>query len=245
MNDAPRLTSLSTDDAPAAGTLPRRPGRVPLWVKLAYTAFVAVLVPYYWAAYGPTNFLYFCDVALVLTGVALWAESPLLASMPAVGILLPQALWCADFLAGIVGLPLVGLTAYMFDPGLSLFTRGLSFFHFWLPFLLAWLVWRLGYDRRALVAWTVAAWALMLACYFLLPPPPPPEGSPNLPVNVNYVYGFSNEKPQEWMHPLLYLALMMAGLPLAVFLPTHLLLGKVCGRPVGRGEEPARSRASS
>ena len=30
---------------------------IPLWLKLAYTAFMAVLVPVYWANYGPTNFL--------------------------------------------------------------------------------------------------------------------------------------------------------------------------------------------
>ena len=34
---------------------------IPLWLKLAYTAFMAVLVPLYLRNYGPTNFLYFCD----------------------------------------------------------------------------------------------------------------------------------------------------------------------------------------
>ncbi len=29
---------------------------IPLWVKLGLTAFVCVLVPYYWHDYGPTNF---------------------------------------------------------------------------------------------------------------------------------------------------------------------------------------------
>ena len=33
--------------------------RISLWVKLAYTGFVCVLVPYYLHTYGPTNFLYF------------------------------------------------------------------------------------------------------------------------------------------------------------------------------------------
>ena len=54
---------------------------------------MAVLVPVYWYYYGPTNFLYFCDVALFLTLAGLWLESPLLISMCAVGILLPQMLW--------------------------------------------------------------------------------------------------------------------------------------------------------
>ncbi len=70
----------------------REPIAPPLWLKLAYSAFLAVLVPYYLKAYGPTNFLYFCDVALLMALVALWTESPIWASIPAVGILLPQSL---------------------------------------------------------------------------------------------------------------------------------------------------------
>ena len=58
--------------------------RMPLWLKLAYTAFMAVLVPVYWHYYGPTNF---CDLALLITLVGIWIESPLLVSMCAVGIL--------------------------------------------------------------------------------------------------------------------------------------------------------------
>ena len=72
--------------------------RLPLWLKLVYTAFMVVLVPVYWYYYGPTNFLYFCDVALILTLVGIWIESPLLISMCAVGILAPQTLWVVDFL---------------------------------------------------------------------------------------------------------------------------------------------------
>ena len=62
--------------------------RIPLWVKLAYTGFVCVLAPYYLRTYGPTNFLYFCDVALLMALIAVWRESSLWASMPAVGILM-------------------------------------------------------------------------------------------------------------------------------------------------------------
>jgi len=31
------------------------PARVPLALKLAFTAFMAVMVPFYWITYGPTN----------------------------------------------------------------------------------------------------------------------------------------------------------------------------------------------
>jgi hypothetical protein len=208
-----------------------RTGRVPLWAKLAYTAFVAVLVPYYWRAYGPTNFLYFCDVALLMALAAVWTERALLASAPAVGILIPQALWMVDFLGTAVGLPVVGMTGYMFNPDLTLFTRGLSFFHFWLPLFLLWLLARLGYDRRAFWTWTALAWALLPACYFLLPAPPPLEANPSVPVNINYVYGFDDKQPQTWVPPLAWLTFLMVALPLAVFLPTHLILKRVYRPP--------------
>lgn len=212
-----------------APTTPMPPagGRIPLWMKLIYTAFVAVLVPHYWTAYGPTNFLYFCDVALFFALGALWLEWPLLASMPAVGILLPQALWMVDLLAELAGFRMTGLTSYMFDTSIPLFTRCLSLFHFWLPILLVWLVWRLGYDRRALWAWTALAWGLVLVCYLWMPAPPAPPDDPNRVVNINYVYGFSDAAPQQWMPQNLYIVAEMAVLAVGVFLPTHCLLAKL------------------
>ena len=66
---------------------------------------------------------------------------------------------------------MTGMSAYMFDSHLSLFTRGLSSFHFWLPFLVVFIVWRVGYDRRALASWTALALILMLVCYFFFPAP--------------------------------------------------------------------------
>ena len=60
--------------------------RVPYSVKLLYSAFVAIVVPLYWVTYSPWNFLYFCDVALLVTAMAIWIESPLLVSTQAVAI---------------------------------------------------------------------------------------------------------------------------------------------------------------
>ena len=204
-----------------------RDGRVPRSVKIAYSAFAAVLVPYYLQAYGPTNFLYFCDVAVLLTLVAVWRESALLVSMAAVGIVLPQLLWQLDFLGLLLGLPVTGMTRYMFDEQKPLIVRGLSFFHFWLPILLLWLLSRVGYDRRAFLSWTLLAWGLVLICFFAMPAQPAPAGNPNLPVNINYVHGFSDQKPQESLPPLAYLGLMMLVLPTCLFFPTHLLLSRL------------------
>jgi hypothetical protein len=198
---------------------------VPLWLKLLYTAFMAVLVPIYWHAYGPTNFLYFCDVALFLTLGALWLGDRTLASTAAVGILVPQTIWIADFLCELAGFQLTGMTSYMFDDKIPLFTRGLSFFHFWLPLFLVWLVWSMGYDRRAFWTWTILATIILPVCYYLLPPPPAPPDNPNLPVNVNYVFGPGEKKKQEWMHPDLFFYGLCLALPLVSTLPGHLFLG--------------------
>ena len=198
--------------------------RIPLALKLAFTVFMAVLVPFSWITYGPTNFLYFCDVAMFFTLAALWTESPLLAAMPAVGLIVPQFVWCVDFIAGCFGVSLLGMTDYMFDPGIALFARGLSSFHAWLPFVLVFLVARLGYDRRAFLYWTVLAWVLLAVCYLLLPAPPPDPARPNVPVNINYVYGFSDAAAQTWMPGWAWLALLFVGLPLLVFWPTHWVL---------------------
>src|SRR5262245_11884322 len=89
--------------------------RIPLWLKVLYTAFVAVLVPVYLYYYGWTNFLYFCDVALILTLVAIWKEDALLASMCAIGITLVQFIWVIDFVGTAIGHPVISMTAYMFE----------------------------------------------------------------------------------------------------------------------------------
>jgi len=204
--------------------------RIPPWLKLVYSAFVAVLVPVYWYYYGLTNFLYFCDVALLLTLVGVWTESALLISMCAIGILLMQSLWVVDFVFNLFGVHLTGITDYMFKHENSLFLRLLSLFHGWLPFLLAYLVWRTGYDRRGFLAWTAVAWVLTLLCFFLMPPPHPNPGL--TPVNINYVWGFGDNVAQSWVHPYVWLGLMMAGLPLVLFLPTHFVLARFAPRPV-------------
>jgi hypothetical protein len=219
--------SVETLPVPAASAeASRTTSRLPLALKIGYTAFMAVLVPVYWVKYGPGNFLYFCDVALFLTLVALWTENAFLASMAAVGILLPQMVWCADFAAHLAGFKITGMTDYMFDSERSLFLRGLSLFHGWLPFLLVFLVARLGFDRRGLKAWTVTAWGLMLVCYFFMPRPGAALPNPKAAVNINYVFGFSDEVAQTWMPELAWLSLLLVGLPTLVYLPTNLVLKK-------------------
>ena len=242
-NEIPMPAATSNPEAQATSlvkpvTLPSRhdasfqsPPGIPGWVTLLYTAFMAVLVPVYWTQYGVTNFLYFCDVALFLTLIGLWTRNRLLLSMSAVGILIPQALWCADFAAHFVGLKVTGMTDYMFDSQRSLFLRGLSLFHGWLPFLLVYAVIRLGYDRRAWMAWTSLAWGLCLVCFIAMPPAGAEFAGQLKPNNINYVWGFDDSQPQTWMPSHVYLGVWMTALFALVYTPTHLLLRRFEPKP--------------
>jgi hypothetical protein len=203
---------------------PTRP-RIPLSLKLAFTAYMAVLVPVYLHYYGPTNFLYICDVAMILTLIAIWPENALLISMGCVGISVLQMAWVVDLIVNLKGISLTGITDYMLIADHSLFLRLLSLYHAWLPFLLVYLVWKTGYDRRAFWSWTVLFWGLLLVCFFLMPPPMPNPGL--TPVNINYVWGTSDYAAQAWVPPYVWLAGLMIGLPLLVFAPTHFVLSRI------------------
>jgi hypothetical protein len=70
---------------------------IPLGLKVVYTISVCALVPIYWRQYGPANFLWFSDIALLALVPALWLENALLASMMAVSVVFFEALWNIDF----------------------------------------------------------------------------------------------------------------------------------------------------
>ena len=208
---------------------------IPTWVKVAYSAFVAIVVPCYWVTYSPWNFLYFCDIALLVTGVAIWIESPLLVSMQAVAITVPQLLWVIDFLCRLIaGVHITGVTSYMLDSSIPLFLRALSLFHGWLPFLVLWLLSRLSYDRRALGIQSMVAIVVILISYLFAPAPPPSASHPNWAVNINYVYGLDDKHPQTMMAPWLWLLFIMAVTVIAMYLSTHFVLRRVFKAPSSR-----------
>ncbi len=186
----------------------------PLWLKIVYTLFVSFLVKVYWVKYGPANFLWFSDIALLLTVPALWFESSLLASMMAVAVTLPEIAWNIDYFGRLIsGRSLFGLSNYMFDATISLPVRALSLFHVFLPPLLLWMVYRLGYDERALMAQTILAWIILPLSYVLAKPSE----------NVNWVRGLRG-KPQAAVPGPIYLLLTMLGFPVLIYLPTHFIL---------------------
>jgi hypothetical protein len=186
---------------------------IALGIKVAYTLFLAVLVPVYWAHYGPRNFLWFSDIALLGSGLAVWLESPLLASMMALAVLLPELAWNVDFFGWLLtGRSMFGMSAYMFDRSLPRYLRALSLFHVLLPIWLLWLVARLGYDRRAW-AWQSLLAAIVLPVTYALTEPAE---------NVNWVHGLGAPRPRP--HPWVYLVVLTVSLWLVLYLPPHLLL---------------------
>jgi hypothetical protein len=187
---------------------------IPLWLKLAYTVMVVAIVPPYVVHYGPANFLWFSDIALIATGIALWAESRLLASMMAVGVLLPELLWNISFFSRLlVGVRVSPLADYMFDAALPRWLRALSLFHIPMPLVLIWMLSTLGYDPRALPAQTALAWVVFPITYAVTDPAE----------NINWVFG-PGGRPQQRFSPRVYLLLVLVVFPLIVYLPTHFLL---------------------
>jgi hypothetical protein len=187
--------------------------RIPLWLKLGWTVWVLVWAPIYWRAYGLQNFLFFCDLGVVLIAVALWMESALIFSWQAVSLLLFQTLYIID-LAGtlLTRRHWIGGTEYMFDPHISLLVRMLSLFHVVTPPLLLWAIWRLGYDRRGWIYQTITAWIVVPVNYFWRPQ-----------YDVNWARGLFFRE-QHAIPGLLYLLIYLIVVPAVVYYPTHRLL---------------------
>ncbi|MCP4203036.1 MAG: hypothetical protein GY769_14025 [bacterium] len=187
---------------------------IPLWLKIVYTLWLALWVTVYWQAYGAQNFLWLCDAANLILGLAIWLESPLLFSSQAVGVLIIQALWIVDVCGRLLsGVHLIGGTEYMFDPEKSIGLRSLSLFHIVVPILLLWAIRRLGYDRRGWKLQTVILWLLLPFTYLVTDPE----------LNINWLW-----KPfgvnQTLLPELVYLGVVMLAVPLVLYLPTHAAL---------------------
>lgn len=190
---------------------------IPLGLKVIYALFVCALVPIYWRQYGPANFLWFSDIALLVLVPALWLENALLVSMLAISVVFFEAVWIVDFFFRLAtGKSLIGLSAYMFDLKVPLFIRGLSCFHIVLPLLLLWMLYRLGYDQRAF-GWQIIVALVILPLSYLVS---------NAQENVNWVYGFG-ENPRRILPAPLFVILLMLLFPLVVYLPTHLLFARI------------------
>ena len=199
--------------------------RLPLWLKIGWTIWVGVWIPAYWSQYGPRNFLWFCDISNFMILVALWTESALVFSWQACSVLLVQILFTIDLVGrAALGFHPIGGTGYMFnDDGsdIPIPMRLLSLFHVVAPPVLIWGVWKLGFDRRGIRCQILTAWIVLPICWL----------GWNEKVNLNWVWGPFDRPQYVVQPPWLYLLVTMAAYPLILYLPTHLVLTRLFGRP--------------
>lgn len=195
-------------------------GRLPLWIKIVWTAWIAVWAVMYARGYGFQNFLWFCDLGSFVILAALWLESPLLFSMQSASLLVVQVGFVVDITWRLLmGEHLIGGTEHLFDPKLPLHLRLSTLFHLAIPPLLLFAHARLGYDRRGWLAQCLACWVILPVSFALGPA-----------LNINWAHR-AFERTSFGLPPLAYLAVAMAAYPLVLYLPTHLALKRLFKAP--------------
>ncbi|SDL80612.1 hypothetical protein SAMN05661010_02615 [Modicisalibacter muralis] len=187
---------------------------LPLWLKLAFTLWVLVWAPAYAWKLGWQNFLWLCDLASFLILIALWTENRLLISAQLLAVFVVGVFWAVDVGSALItGIHPIGGTEYMFDAAMPLGFRLLSLFHLVLPLVAVYAVFKLGYDRRGLWLQIALTWLVLPLSLALTDPER----------NINWVQGPFGQS-QTPLDPIVYLLGLMIGWPLALYLPTHLLV---------------------
>jgi hypothetical protein len=190
--------------------------------------WLCLYLPTYARAYGLLNFLFLCNLGVMLTAVAVWRGSALLLSMQALAAPVIGLVWTLDVLSRLaLGRHLIGGTEYMWDPQFPFFTRLLSCYHSVWPVLTLVCLRRTGYDRRAWPAQALLAAAAITAARFADPA-----------LNINGAW----RDPvfhRAWGGTLTHLAVVIGGFAVGVYGLTHLVLARTmpAARP-SRGQLP-------
>ena len=192
---------------------------VPLWLKVAWTTMVLLIVLVYWRHRGPANFLWFSDIAFLALVPGLWLESTFIVSLAACMVLVPETLWSVSFFGALLRLPRVTTLAdYMFDKQRPLWLRAVSLFHVPLLAVIVWGPWRLGYDPGVYPWAVLIAWLVLLLTRWLTRPEP----------NINHVYRLPVATGEN-LTPVQHMLVLMTTVPLVLQLPGHLLLWVMFG----------------
>ena len=185
-----------------------------LW-KTGYTAFVLLVCVIWLRHYGARNFLWFSDIAFIGAVPAMWLESPALASVLAVAVLVP-----GDPVERRLRRAAAAAPAHHRDspttcsnPNGRRLLRGLSLFHVPLPLVLLWMVHAYGYDAEVGLVGAIVLAAIVL-------PWSRAVSSPER--NINWTYGLGRRAHASRRR--IYMALLFAGFVILVFIPTHYLL---------------------
>jgi hypothetical protein len=197
---------------------------LPAWARWAAVAWLAIWVPTYWHVWGPSTFLFLCDLSVVLTSIGIWTGNALLLSSQAVSSLVVDTAWVMDILWMLLfGKHLIGGTEYFFDPHYPLAVRLMSLFHIALPIVLLVSLRRTGYDPRALRLQSGIAAVVMIASRIINPQK-----------NINFAITDPFFR-RSWGPAPLHLAIILAALIIAIYLPTHIVLMRVFRRPKSPG----------
>ena len=190
------------------------------WAGLLY---LAVWIPAYTRFWGWADFLFLCNVGVVLTCAGLWLGSRLLLSSQAVGSATIGLLWGLNLLwaAATGSRGLIGGTEYMWDARFPLWVRMLSLDHLAVPLVAVWATRRIGYDRRAW-AFQSAIAAVVLALSRIVAPER----------NLNFAQK-ELVSDHTWGPAPAHLLLLWTLLVLLVYWPVHALLARgALPRPV-------------
>jgi hypothetical protein len=146
----------------------RPPFPILRWLGLVYLTVWVPAYAYYW---GGADFLYLCNVGVVLTCAGLWFGNALLLSSQAVGTALIGLIWGLDLVwrAWTHGSALTGGVEYMWDARFPLWVRLLSFDHVAVPLVALWATRRIGYDRRAWAFQSAVAAVVLVLSRFVAP----------------------------------------------------------------------------
>ncbi len=185
----------------------------PTWARWASLLWLAIWVPAYLYYWGPSSFLFLCDLAVLLTCVGIWTGNVLLISSQAVSSLVVDVAWIVDVSWTLLsGHHLIGGTEYFFDKHFPLGVRLMSTFHIALPIVLLLSLRRTGYDPRALRLQSLIAVAVVITSRFIDPQK-----------NINFAIADPFFR-RSWGPAPVHLAVILAPLILLIYLPTHIVL---------------------
>lgn len=183
-------------------------------LTLLLTIFVVVLIPVYYKNYGWQNFLWFSDVGLFITLIAVWMHSSLLISAAVLLTVLLDIAWAIDFFYQLITKKnLLNISGYMFEKKYHVMIRALSLFHLFLPIIWFWCLAQWGFHAQAFLLATVVVWVVMLVTFFFTDP----KTNINW-VHVPVVFGWAGFPRVLW------LVIVMVGYPVVVMFPLSILL---------------------
>ena len=196
------------------------------WLGILYLAVWAPAYAFYW---GGPDFLYLCNVAVVLSCAGLWFGNALLLSSQAVGTAVIGLLWGVNLVWAVLthGRALTGGTEYMWDSRFPLWLRLLSFDHLAVPVVALWGTRRVGYHRRAWAFQSALAAVVLILSRLIAP-----ERNLNFAQKELVTY-------HSWGPAPVHLLFIWSVLVLLGYWPVHALLSRrQAARPPAGGPGP-------